>query len=762
MKKTLHFLIIILFLNSCSTESVLPGKIADTLENAEEMTRPVTREQLLSAREKLSANKNSPQLRAAIARIEDTFLSVQLQKANAALSNDETEKAAELFGEIAELFPSETIGQQGLRTVAQKRRLNGLLKDARQHLADKNFDDSRRIARTMLLQEPNHLGALRLLVKTEKLESAENIKSEKITLAPVFSENIDIVFRRAAIDAILNSLSSSLDINFVIDQSVDGEKSVSVFIKETPLRDSLNMFFKANGLRSKAINERTMLIYDAKKINAEENRTIASFRVIHSDTSETASMLSDLLGINDVYVDEKLKLLVINGAPEKMALASRLIAMKDIPKPMVMLDLEVLEISRSLDKEAGLSFSKKFNVSPSATGSNINLDTLKDISSGQLQLSPIPSLGIGLDPTGSPSASKLLANPSMKILNGETGSINIGDKYPLVSSVTNNGVTSESISYVDVGIILSFTPTILPNGEIILDIKLEVSSVNDTIKTNSSTAYQIGNRSFNTKLRARDGETQLLGGLLRDEDRTEYSGIPFIISNSDIDRRQTEIVLSVTPRLFDHIGQSPEEDDRLFADIKTLILANKGETAEESITSEESESLFSHSAADLNTSNEGDFTHDTDLLSDALLATTAPPTAPSGPPPSLAATIGGDDENWNGASPLRATIYINASHDMENVAVVVDYNKNHFRSAEAFTIGHANIDQQVNDDTSGMLAVLLNNTPKGRYALAVVEITPTSRVLNETLLVIRSVAGKTADGTLVEGKENTQWRVQIK
>ena len=141
----------------------------------------------------------------------------------------------------------------------------------------------------------------------------------------------------------------------------------------------------------------------------------------------------------------------------------------------------------------------------------------------------------------------------MRILNGETGSINIGDKLPLVNTVNNNGVTTQNVTFVNVGIILSFTPTILPNGEIILDINLEVSSVNDTINTGTNVSYQIGTRSFKTKVRVRDGETQVFGGLLRDEDRNVRKGLPFLLTNKDTQHNQTEIVLSVTPRLFDNI-----------------------------------------------------------------------------------------------------------------------------------------------------------------------------------------------------------------
>ena len=90
----------------------------------------------------------------------------------------------------------------------------------------------------------------------------------------------------------------------------------------------------------------------------------------------------------------------------------------------------------------------------------------------------------------------MLANPRMRILIGETGSINIGDKLPLVNTVNNNGVTTQNVTFVNVGIILSFTPTILPNGEIILDINLEVSSVNDTINTGTMYPIKLAQLSF--------------------------------------------------------------------------------------------------------------------------------------------------------------------------------------------------------------------------------------------------------------------------
>jgi general secretion pathway protein D len=158
----------------------------------------------------------------------------------------------------------------------------------------------------------------------------------------------------------------------------------------------------------------------------------------------------------------------------------------------------------------------------------------------------------------------LLANPKIRVRDHEKAKVMIGDKVPVVTTTsTPNGFVAENIQYLDVGLKLEVEPTIHLHDDVGLKIGLEVSSLVSSIKTNNgSSAYQIGTRNFNSVLRLKDGETQLLAGLINDEARSAANGIPLLgdlpvlgrlFSSQNDNRQKTEIVMSITPHLIRNI-----------------------------------------------------------------------------------------------------------------------------------------------------------------------------------------------------------------
>jgi general secretion pathway protein D len=153
----------------------------------------------------------------------------------------------------------------------------------------------------------------------------------------------------------------------------------------------------------------------------------------------------------------------------------------------------------------------------------------------------------------------LLANPRIRVKNREKAKIMIGDRLPVVTTVNGNGVVTESVSYQDVGLQLDVTPTLSQDGEIGVKVTLEVSNVVNTIKTQTGLmAYQIGTRKAETNMTARDGETQVLAGLLSRNEHEGGQAIPGLGELPILDRifgsRQskktsTELVLLITPRI---------------------------------------------------------------------------------------------------------------------------------------------------------------------------------------------------------------------
>ena len=162
--------------------------------------------------------------------------------------------------------------------------------------------------------------------------------------------------------------------------------------------------------------------------------------------------------------------------------------------------------------------------------------------------------------------SNLLANPRIRVKNREKAKIHIGDKVPVITSTTTaTGVISESVNYLDVGLKLDVEPSVFLEDDVGIKVGLEVSSIAQQIRSASGTVtYQLGTRNASTVLRLKDGETQVLAGLINDEDRRIADSVPGIgdlplvgrlFSSHNNTQTKTEIVLLITPRILRNIAR---------------------------------------------------------------------------------------------------------------------------------------------------------------------------------------------------------------
>jgi general secretion pathway protein D len=164
-------------------------------------------------------------------------------------------------------------------------------------------------------------------------------------------------------------------------------------------------------------------------------------------------------------------------------------------------------------------------------------------------------------------SASVLANPRIRVKNKEKARIHIGDRVPVITTTAaaTGGFVSESVTYLDVGLKLEVEPLIYLEDEVGIKVALEVSNIAREIRsTSNSLTYQIGTRTANTVLRLRDGETQILAGLISDEDRRSASRVPAIgelpvlgrlFSSTRDTTTKTEIVLLITPRLVRSIAR---------------------------------------------------------------------------------------------------------------------------------------------------------------------------------------------------------------
>ncbi len=256
-------------------------------------------------------------------------------------------------------------------------------------------------------------------------------------------------------------------------------------------------------------------------------------------------------------------------------MAEKLIASQDMIEPEVMLEVEVMEINRKNLEAIGIQYPTQ--VSVGVQGKSSTTDGVVNTTTGRLTIAELKNFnsGLGVFSVSDPllalnllqqaTDTNLLANPQIRVKNREKAKIHVGDKIPVLTSVANaTGFVSQTVSYIDVGIKLDVEPTILLRDEVSIKVGLEVSNVTDQVRTESGVlAYTIGSRNANTTLQLKDGETQILAGLFRDDSQNisnkvpGLSSLPFIgrlFSDKNNDRRKNEIVLLITPRILHNIA----------------------------------------------------------------------------------------------------------------------------------------------------------------------------------------------------------------
>ena len=363
-------------------------------------------------------------------------------------------------------------------------------------------------------------------------------------------------------------LSNATGINFVLDKDLPPEQRVSIFVKQVTLERALALLLETNQLGMKIVNDNTVLVYSntPQKIREYQNLMVKTFYLANSDSKQVVNMVRTILKIKDVFVDERLNLLVIRAAPETLQLVEKLIAAQDLPEPEVLLEVSVVEVKRSRLLDLGIQYPSQFGVVNPAPALPLTLAALRNLTgpfgSASVSVSPSPTVNV----RSGISDANLLANPRIRVRNREKAKIHIGERVPVItasSNQTNPGFISETVQYVDAGIKLEVEPNIYLDGDVAIRISLEVSSIGEKTKTaNGSEVYRMGTRSASTMLRLKDGETQLLAGLINDEDRSATSGLPGLaelpllgrlFSSQQDERQKTEIVLSITPHLVRNI-----------------------------------------------------------------------------------------------------------------------------------------------------------------------------------------------------------------
>lgn len=575
--RLLPTLIVALLVSACA--STPSSRLDQDIEGALRESRALTREgrtdeALKRLEDALRAHPDNLELRAYTIHQRDLRVGMLLRQADLQRERGALDAAAHGYAQAQAIAGDDPRVGDGLRLVERARAQAVTLDRARALIDARDFDPAQNAVREVLAVEPWNARARALYEEIEQARSGPAALSPRLERA--FARKVTLQFKDAPLNNVLDVIHKIAGINFSYDTEMRPDQKISLLIKDTPVSEALNVILATHRLGYKPVGETTLLVYPDNRAGAAGKQVVRSFFLTNAGAKQMSNLIKSVVKSKDFHIDETLNLLVVRDTPEAIALIEKLVLAQDLADPEVMLEVEVLEVNRKQLEAIGARWptqiglgvrgrleSDSFGSTVTRTPGVLSLSELRNFT-GDLGVFSISDPALLLNLLQSDTETNLLANPHIRVKSREKARVHIGDRIPVITSIANStGFVSESVSYLDVGIKLDVEPQVQLNDEVTIKVALEVSNQTDQIKTSSGTlTYTIGTRNANTILRLRNGETQVLAGLFRNDTQeirdstpglSKVPGIGKLFDNRDTDRRKKEIVLLITPRVLRNI-----------------------------------------------------------------------------------------------------------------------------------------------------------------------------------------------------------------
>lgn len=485
-----------------------------------------------------------------------------IAEADSARRAGKLEAAGVLYRRALSIDPTNDRARHGLEGIEGDRIHAQAMEAARKDFDHKDYEAAETKVRGILNEDPGYVPA-------QELTAAINVARGPITVAPRLqtrdNHKVTLQLRDAPTKMVFEVLQRETGINFILDKDVKSDSKTSIFVQDVPVEQAIDLVLDQNQLARQILADNMVMIYPNTQAKQKdyEQQIVKTFYLTNSAPKDVESMLKTVLGAKTLYIDERSNVVVMRDTPDAVRMAEKLVASVDVAEPEVMLELEVLEISRSRLQDLGIQYpaSATFTPSPVSGGAGLVLSDLSHQNSNTIGISALAVTVNAMKQTGLVNT---LASPRIRARSKEKAKVLIGQREPVITnSVTPTAagtpVVTGSVQYLDVGLTLEVQPTVYLDTDVAVKINLEVSSILKQVTTTSGTiAYEIGTRNANTMLRLKDGETQILAGLIQDSDTRNFNAIPglgdipilgHLFGEQHLDREKSEIVLSITPRI---------------------------------------------------------------------------------------------------------------------------------------------------------------------------------------------------------------------
>jgi general secretion pathway protein D len=512
----------------------------------------------------INKSPNNPEYRSYLFKQREEAVNRIMDQADAARNNGQFDGAVENYKRVISLDANNPRATAGLEIVQADRQRMTQLAEAEVLFNKGDREGAQAKLRPILAETPSLPAAKTLQKHLNELDKIATLTPSGLKLA--LKKPITLEFQDASIKSVFEVISRVAGLNFVFDKDIKADLKTTIFVRNTNIENAVKLLLVTNQLEQEILSENTILIYPntPAKNHDYQQLVVKSFYLANADVKKTLDMIKTILKTKDVFIDEKMNLLVMRDTAEVIRMAENLIAAQDLPEPEVVLEVEVLEVNKDAATNLGLQFPQQVSASIGKAGS-LTLNQWNNRNSDLVSLKVTdPALALNLKKLDSDTT--LLANPKIRVKDKQKAKIHIGQKLPVLTTVATAGVgSSETVNYLDVGLKLDVEPNIRLDDEVDMKVELEVSSVVQTItSTTGSQVYQLGTRNISTELRLKDGETQIFAGLIQNNETSAVNKVPglgelpflgHIFSNDNHDKSKTELVLLITPRIVRNIAR---------------------------------------------------------------------------------------------------------------------------------------------------------------------------------------------------------------
>jgi len=403
--------------------------------------------------------------------------------------------------------------------------------------------------------------------------------AEPLDLKPLSDEPVTL---HATEDSktVYESIGKAAGVNVLFDPEYNS-KRISIDLMNTGIEDALRIVATASGTFWKPVTGNTIFVAADTRAKRQQFEQMA-VQVFYLANATQQNDLNDIqTALRNVIVEAKLygvqsqNAIVMRGTPDQLLLAAQLVENLDKAKPEVVVDVVVMQVDRDKVRNIGLQWPQSLSASLVTTstdsGATLTMNDLAHLNAKNF------SLTVGTAQAEmllTDTDTQILQNPRLRASDGQKATMKIGERIPYATgsfsaptgSSAANPYVNTQFQYFDIGVNMEITPTTYFNGDVSLKVKVEITSQNGTTTISGVDEPIIGQQSVEELIRLREGESNILGGLLQERNNRSLSGTPglgeipllkYLFSTQKTEVQHEEIVFLVTPHLVREVQIDP-------------------------------------------------------------------------------------------------------------------------------------------------------------------------------------------------------------